>query len=153
MRTIAMSIGASLISSSLAMAALPESTGTPSLEFRSIPLESSGPSEHRVAPYRLFDKMVVTVWDPVVCGQKAFNPTFSIVGEKLMLGYSLTPPAAGAGPCTLVSEFDISNVPHRDMEVHFAGGPEPYTVARLKKCPSYSPKDDDIYECLTPAGK
>jgi hypothetical protein len=153
MRTFAVMMGAALVASRVATAASPESTGAPSLDFRSIPLEASGQSEHRVVPYRLYDKFVVTVWDPVACGQKAINATFSIAGEKLMLGYSLTPASAGAGRCTLVSEFDVSNVPHRDMEVHFAGGPEPYTIAKMKQCPSYSPKDDDIYECLMPAGK
>lgn len=153
MKTVTVLIGAGLVASSLAVVALPESTGTPSLEFRAIPLEALGPAEHRVTPYRLFDKMVVTVWDPVACGQKAINPTFSIVGEKLMLGYSLTSASPGAARCVLVSEFDVSNLPHRDIEVLFAGGPEPYTIAKLKKCPNYSPKNEDVYECLMPAGK
>ena len=145
-------LGVGLALSIVAFAELPESTGVPTLEFRAIPLEGGGgSSEHKVTPYRLFDKMVVTVWDPVACGQKALNPAFSIIEDKLFLSYSLTSAASSAKKCTLVSEFDISNLPHRDIEVNFAGGPEPYTVVKLRKCSFYSPKSEDIYECLAPA--
>ncbi|MCM8621968.1 MAG: hypothetical protein NFW16_09575 [Candidatus Accumulibacter sp.] len=153
MKKSAVPLGVGLVLSMVALAELPESTGIPSLQFRTIPLEGARSTEHRVTPYRLFDKLVVTVWDPVVCGQKAVNPAFSIQGDKLFLSYSLSPVEAGVQNCTLVSEFDLSNVPHRDIEVNFAGGPEPYVVAKLRKCPNYTPRSDDIYECLAPAIK
>jgi hypothetical protein len=135
----------------LAFAEMPTPGGAPSLEFRTIPVKGVPSSEHTVTPYRLYDKMVITVWDPVQCGQKPVNPAFSIQGDKLFLSYALSPASAGAKSCTLVSEFDILNVPHRDLEVNFAGGPEPYIVTTLKKCPYYSPTSDDIWECLAPA--
>ena len=144
-------LGVGFALSIVVFAESPESTGVPTLEFRAIPLEGGGGStEHKVTPYRLFDKMVVTVWDPVACGQKPVSPAFSIIEDKLFLSYSLTPAASSAKNCTLVSEFDISNMPHRDIEVDFAGGPEPYVVAKLRKCPFYEPKSEDVYECLAP---
>lgn len=135
----------------LAFAELPTPGGPARLEFRTIPVEGAPTLDHKVTPYRLFDKMVVTVWDPIYCGQKPISPAFSIQGDKLMLSYALSPAPAEAKRCTLVSEFDVFNVPHRDLEVHFAGGAEPYTVAKLRKCPNYSPASDDIWECLAPA--
>ena len=135
----------------LAFAEMPTPGGPPRLEFRTIPIQGAPSLEHQVTPYRLYDKMVVTVWDPVQCGQKPMNPTFSIQGNKLFLSYALSPAPAGAKSCALVSEFDVLNVPHRDLEVHFAGGPEPYIVTTLKKCPFYTPASDDIWECLAPA--
>lgn len=135
----------------LAFAELPTPGGPPSLEFRTIPIEGAPALEHRVTPYRLFDKIVVTVWDPVACGQKPVNPAFSIQGDKLFLSYALSPADPGAKNCTLVSEFDVANAPHRDLAIQFAGGPEPYVVATMKKCPFYKPNSDDIWECLAPA--
>jgi len=135
----------------LAYAEMPTPGGPPSLEFHTIPVEGAPTSEHKVTPYRLYNKMVVTVWDPIYCGQKPVNPAFSIQGDKLFLSYALSPASAGAKSCTLVSEFDISNLPHRDLEINFAGGPEPYIVTTLKKCPYYNPATDDIWECLAPA--
>jgi hypothetical protein len=132
-------------------AEMPTPGGAPTLEFRTIPVEGVLMPDHKVTPYRLFDKVVVTVWDPVSCGQKPLDPKFSIQGDKLFLSYDLTPPLPNAKQCTLVSEFDVLNAPHRDFEVHFAGGPEPYVVAKFTKCPHYSPKSDDIWECLAPA--
>jgi len=138
-----------------ALAQMPDPVGPVTLAFRTIPVEGVPINEHKVTPYRLFDKMIVTVWDPVACGQKPVNPAFSIKGDKLFLSYALSPTLSGPDAmkphCTLVSEFDVSNVPHRDLEVHFAGGPEPYVVATLKKCPNYQPKTSDIWECLSPA--
>jgi hypothetical protein len=152
MKKPAVLLGVALLLAAMAFAQLPISTGEPTLTFKVIPIESTAPSaEHKVTPYRLFDRMVVTVWDPVACGQQAINPKFSISDNKLLLSYSLTAAVQGAKQCSLVSEFDISNAPHLDMEVHFAGGPEPYVIAKLKKCPDYQPKGSDIYECLAPA--
>jgi len=39
--------------------------------------------------------MIVTVWDPVVCGQKPVGPAFSIKGDKLYLSYALSPALFG----------------------------------------------------------
>lgn len=146
-----LSFGAASGFIALAFAELPTPGGPPSLEFRAIPIEGAPAPEHRVTPYRLFDKIVVTVWDPVACGQKPVNPAFSIQGDKLFLSYALSPADPKAKSCTLVSEFDVSNAPHRDLEIQFAGGPEPYVVATMKKCPFYKPSSDDIWECLAPA--
>lgn len=134
----------------LAIAELPPPGGPPNLEFRTIPVEGAPNLEHKVTPYRIFDKMIVTVWDPIYCGQKPTNPAFSIQGDKLLLSYDLSSAPAGGKRCTLVSEFDVTNVPHRDLEVHFAGGPELFTIATLRKCPNYSPASQDIWECLAP---
>jgi len=135
----------------VAFAEMPTPGGDPKLEFRAIPVEGSPVPEHKVTPYRLYDKIIVTVWDPVLCGQKPENPAFSIKGNDLFLSYSLSAVPAGAKSCTLVSEFVILNTPHRDLEIQFAGGPEPYVIAKLKKCPFYSPTSNDIWECLAPA--
>ena len=136
-----------------AVAELPVPGGAPRLEFYTIPFEGSPMPEHKVTPYRLYDKMLVTVWDPVNCGQKPSNPAFSIEQGKLLLSYALSPAQAGAKRCTLVSQFTVFNVPHRDLEIHFAGGPENYTVATLRRCPNFNPTTDDIWECLAPAKK
>ena len=135
----------------IAYAEMPTPGGPPSLEFRTIPLEGTPTSEHKVTPYRLYDKMIVTVWDPIQCGQKPVNTAFSIQGDKLFLSYALSKAPKGAKSCTLVSEFDILNVPHRDLVIEFAGGPEPYVVAKLKKCPYSKPISEDLWECLAPA--
>jgi hypothetical protein len=133
-----------------AFAEQPTPGGPPRLEFHTIPVEGAPNGEHKVTPYRLQDKMVVTIWDPIACGQKPVDPTFSIDGNTLSLTYALTPAAKDAKRCTLVSEFDIVNVPHRDFNVRFAGGAEPYSVATMKQCPYYTPSTNDIWECLAP---
>jgi hypothetical protein len=62
----------------VAFAEMPTPGGPPKLEFRTIPVEGAPVSGHKVTPYRLYDRMVVTVWDPIKCGQKPLNPSFSI---------------------------------------------------------------------------
>ena len=150
MKKSAAMFGLVMLSVTSVFAELPVSTGTPSLAFKSIQIDNlSEKLEHRVTPYRLFDKMVVTVYDPVVCGQKPTSPAFKLSENRLSLSYAFAPAATNAKvQCALVSEFVISNVPHGDFAVSFAGGPEPYVVVKLRKCPSYQPKTDDIYECL-----
>ena len=126
----------------------------PSLNFHVVPLEGfSGNSqfEHRVIPYRFFDTMTVVVEDPDHCGQKPINARFAIENGKLTLGYDLTPFKPGAESCLIVSQFDITGLPHKSLDVAFAGGDEPYTVVKLKKCEFYQPISSDIYECLAPA--
>ena len=123
--------------------------GAPRLEFTVLPAKAGTRLEHKVKPYRIFDKMMISVEDPVYCGQEAVNPTFSIEGGKLLVNYDLTSPSSDRR-CLLVSQFNVSNVPHRNLNVHFAGGAEPYEVAVLARCPSYAPKSDDVWECLVP---
>ena len=123
--------------------------GTPRLEFAALPAKTGTRLEHKVMPYRIFDKMVISVEDPVYCGQEAVNPTFAIEGGRLLVNYELTPQSSDQR-CVLVSQFVVSNVPHRNLDVHFAGGAEPYAVAMLGKCPNYTPKSDDVWECLVP---
>jgi hypothetical protein len=135
----------------LASAQTTEVARQPRLAFRTIPMEGSTGTEHKVTPYRLYDKLIVTVWDPVACGQQPSDATVSIKGNKVYLSYKLSSAQVGAKSCTLMSEFDVSDVPNRDLEVHFAGGAEPYTVATMRKCPHYKPTTPDIWECLVPA--
>ena len=153
MKPISLLIGTSTLLAAGAFAELPESNGVPVMEFHTIPLEVVGNAEHKVMPYRLYDKVVVTVWDPVNCGQRASNASFSIEGATLMLTYQLSEAKSSGKKCTLVSEFDISHFPHKDVEVRFAGGHEAYSVAKMQKCPFYEAKSDDIYECLSPSKK
>jgi hypothetical protein len=125
----------------------------PRLEFRTIPIEGVNSPDHKVTPYRIFDTVIVTVWDPIACGQKPTDPAFIIEGNKVLLSYKLTAAAPNAKACTLVSEFDLMDAPNRELEVGFAGGPEPYVIAQMRKCPYYTPSSADIWECLTPATK
>lgn len=133
-----------------AQADVPMPNATPSLEFREVAFEDAPLKEHRVLPYRFYNKMIVAVWDPVACGQKPTHPAFSLQGNKLILSYSLSEAAGQEKQCTLRSEFQISNVPHQDLEVAFAGGPEPHVIATMKKCAFYKPTSDDRWECLAP---
>jgi len=107
---------------SQAFAELPVSTGTPAMTFKAIQIENTAQlTKERVTPYRLFDKIVVTVFDPVVCGQNPVSPAFKITEKSLALSYDLTAAASGAKKrCALVSEFVVSNVPHGDLQVSFA---------------------------------
>ena len=151
MKTIIMLFCSALMATS-ALAELPASTGTPVLIFKAIQIENTKDKiQEEVTPYRLYDKMVVTVFDPVVCGQRPQTPKFAFVDDHLTVGYDLSPaPNAGRKSCALISEFVIENAPHGDFEVSFAGGDEPVTVAKLHKCPFYQPKGEDVYECLSP---
>lgn len=151
LKTAVLLLGLASGAIALAVTEMPTPGGPPRMEFRTIPVEGAPNETHKVTPYRVFDKIIVTVWDPIYCGQKPINPTFSIQGDKLLLSYELSSSPTGGARCTLVSQFDVINVPHRDLEVHFAGGPEPYVVAALRKCPNYSPASQDIWECLAPA--
>jgi len=38
-------------------------------------------------------------------------------------------------------------MPHSDLTVNFAGGPEPFVVADMVRCPNTSPKID-LWDCL-----
>lgn len=134
----------------LSLAQAKEPGNAPRLEFRTIPIEGADSSVHSVTPYRIYDRVVVTVSDPVACGQKPKDPAMAIEGNRLSLSYKLTPASPVAKACTLISEFVVLNAPKRDLEVSFAGGPEPYVVARMRKCPFYEPKTADIWECLAP---
>ena len=134
----------------LASAQSSDPVSPPRLAFRTIPVEGVLSNEHKVTPYRLNDMLIVTVWDPVACGQKPHDESVSIKGNSIFLSYSLSERREGAAACTLVSEFEVFNVPNRDLTVHFAGGTEPYVIARMKKCPNYKPSGADIWECLMP---
>lgn len=127
--------------------------GEPTMTYKVIQMDNpNGGNEHRVTPYRLLDKMVVTVYDPVVCGQKASNPKFKITPKALQLTYDLIPEKEeGKKNCALVSEFVISNVPHADLAVEFAGGRDKFVVSKMRKCPNYKPTGADVYECLSPS--
>lgn len=138
--------------SALITPAIAETTpgSAPRLEFTTIPGAIATKLEHRVLPYRIFDRMVVTVEDPIYCGQEALNPRFSIEGSSLLLSYELSATWQMEKNCMLVSQFTVFDVPHRDLAVRFAGGHEPYAVAALGRCPNYGPRADDVWECLVP---
>lgn len=127
--------------------------GEPSMSFREIPIDNySGNSkyQHRIIPYRFFDTMTIIVEDPDACGQKPINPKFVIENEVLLLSYDLTPRPSGANVCMLISQFEVTGLPHKSLDVAFSGGDEPLTVVKLKPCDFYKPVSDDIYECLAP---
>jgi hypothetical protein len=124
-----------------------------SMTFREIPITNftgNNKFEHRIIPYRFFNTMTIIVEDPDACGQKPINPRFTIENGKLLLNYDLTPSVQGAGSCMLITQFEISNLPHESLDVAFAGGDEPLTVVKLKKCDFYQPVSPDLYECLAP---
>jgi hypothetical protein len=130
----------------------PAPAGLPTLAFEEIQHpDTAGTGAHVVTPYRFYDKMIVGVQDPVVCGQKAVDPSFAIRDGKMYLRYGLTAAPAQGSRCTLFSIFTVSNVPRQSLEVYFAGGEEPFVVARLKKCPFDSPVAHSDYQCLVPA--
>src|SRR5271165_733818 len=127
--------------------------GAPTLKFTSIPVvEKIGAGKHEVFPYRIEDKMVIIVVDPIACGQKPIDPKFNLKGNRLTLQYELTkaPAQAGGPPCTAHSTFEINNIPDRELEVAFAGGPEPFTVATMTRCPGNKTTTGDIWDCLVP---
>jgi len=136
-----------------ASAATKGADGSPRMEFHTIPAEGAPTLEHKVTPYRLPDRVVVTVWEPSYCGQKPTNPGFSIKGDKLLLSYVLSPVPPETKRCTLISEFDVFNAPQRDLEVNFTGGTEPYTIATLKNCSNLTQGSDELWQCLTPVKK
>jgi hypothetical protein len=149
MKTRLLMISLAVVSAS-ALADAP--LGPPTMKFTSIPVvEKVGAGEHKIFPYRIEDKLVVIVQDPIVCGQKPLNPKFELKGNRLTLLYELTKAPAGvsASACTAHSTFEISNVPDRELEVAFAGGPEPFTVATMTRCPGAKP-NVDIWDCLVP---
>lgn len=136
-----------------AMFPLSALAGEPAMTFREIPIEHfSGNSrhEHRIIPYRFFDTMTIIVEDPDACGQKPIKPSFVIENGKLLLSYDLTPSPQGANVCMLISQFEVTGLPHEPLDVAFAGGDEPMTVVKLKQCDFYKPSSDDIYECMAP---
>jgi hypothetical protein len=124
-----------------------------SMTFREIPISNftgNNKFEHRIIPYRFFNTMTIIVEDPDACGQKPIKPRFIIENGKLLLSYDLTPSTQGAETCMLITQFEISGLPHESLDVAFAGGDEPETVVKLKKCDFYQPISPDIYECLAP---
>ena len=132
----------------------PPPTETPTMGFRVLPSTTKFPSaDHSVMPYRINDLIQVVVNDPIRCGQTPVSPTFQLESGKLKLHYDLTPAAANAAGCTVMTEFTIRNAPHQDLVVEFSGGPEKASVAAMQKCPKYEPKAADVWECLHPEAK
>ena len=122
------------------------------LTFTSVPVaEKVGAGEHRIYPYRNEDRLIVVVIDPIVCGQKPANARFEIQGTRVSLRYDLSPAPAGVytPSCTAHSTFDITNVPHGDLVVEFAGGIEPFHSAQMKRCPNTEPQVD-VWDCMVP---
>jgi hypothetical protein len=150
----ALSLACVFAAASTLLLAGPPPTEAPTMKFRVLPANEKIPStEHAVTPYRINDLVHTVVKDPVRCGQKPVNPSFELKPGQLVLRYELTPASPGAAACTVVSEFNIQNVPHEDVTVSFSGGGEALSVAAMKKCSFYDPKTNDVWECLTPAAK
>jgi len=141
-----------LLVAAATLAAVPllSSAGESSMKFWSRGQEA-GDAVHQLLPYRIENRMMVVVHDPVVCGQVPDRPRFSIEKNQLTLQYDLTAAPTGEHerPCVAYSLFQIDNLPDRSLEVRFAGGPEPFSVAQLKRCPSQSPRSDK-WDCLVP---
>ena len=152
MKTLAFLVfTAGVVATTFASAQAADAPSRPQLVFRVIPMQGVYSTEHAVTPYRLYDRLIVTVWDPVTCGQRPRDAAVSIQGDTVFLSYALSDSSGGAKSCTLVSEFEVLGAPNRELEVKFSGGTEPYVVAKMKKCPSYKPSVDDIWECMVPS--
>jgi hypothetical protein len=127
--------------------------GELALTFREIPIEhftGNAKFEHRIIPYRFFDTMTIIVEDPDACGQKPIKPSFVVDKGQLVISYDLTSSPQGTGTCMLITQFEVTGLPHESLDVAFAGGDEPLTVVKLKRCDFYQPISSDIYECLAP---
>lgn len=148
-----------LISFAVALASTWALADTPTLApkmiFRAVRTEPQMSAfNDKVSAYRTEDTVIVVVKDTVLCGQKPIDASFAIGKNEIALRYELTPPpSGGTTKCTLASEFVINNVPHRDLAISFSSGSEPTTTVSMQKCPNYSPKTDDVWECLVPATK
>lgn len=141
----------------LACLAVPAFADAPSapttMKFDSIPVaEKVGAGEHKIYPYRSEDTVLVVVIDPITCGQKPINPRFEIKGKSLILRYDLTKAPTTKVPtaCTAHSTFLLTPVPHTDLQVEFAGGPEAFRVAQMTRCPKAQPVFD-VWDCLVPS--
>jgi len=133
-------------------AAAEETAGPTTMKFNSIPIaEKLGEAAHKVLPYRAEDRVVVVVVDPIMCGQKPFNPSFAIKNGRIALHYELTKAPVGSvvPNCTAHSTFDLEMVPHGDYLVEFSGGKEPPHTAQMERCPNTQPKFD-IWDCMVP---
>jgi len=137
----------------IAAPALADDVAAPTtMKFTSIPIqEKLGEAAHRVLPYRIDDRVVVIVVDPIMCGQEPINPRFTVKPGKIALRYDLTaaPPGSVLPNCTAHSTFDLDKVPNGDFQVEFAGGNEPVHTANMTQCPHVKPKDD-IWDCMIP---
>jgi hypothetical protein len=120
------------------------------LTFHATSMEGITNPERSVKPYRLFDHMVISVSDPVACGQVPSGASATIKGGKLIIRYALSPARTDAQGCTLVSQFDVQAVPRRDLEIDFASGSGRTAVATLTPCPFYHPSAGAAWECLAP---
>jgi hypothetical protein len=122
------------------------------MKFTSIPIqEKLGEAAHKILPYRVDDRVVVIVVDPIMCGQEPINPRFTVKPGKISLRYDLTAAPAGSvlPNCTAHSTFDLDGVPNGDFQVEFAGGNEPVHTAQMTQCPGVKPKHD-IWDCMLP---
>ena len=129
-----------------------ETAAPTTMKFTSLPIqEKLGEAAHKILPYRVDDRVVVIVVDPIMCGQKPINPQFAIKAGKISLHYDLTAAPAGSiqPNCTAHSTFDLDNVPNGDFQVDFAGGKEAPHTAQMTQCPGVMPKHD-IWDCMLP---
>lgn len=150
-KTTSFSFGVAVVMSA-AYAVADTPTGPVKLTFRDIGAEAQMSAfRDKITPYRAEDIVIAVSKDTVICGQKATHATAAVTGDQLVLRYELTPaPSGTTTKCTLISEFKVENLPHRDLVVSFSGGPEPATTVSMQKCPNYNPKTDDVWECLVP---
>jgi len=148
--TLALAVASMSILAATASAA--DTAAPTTMTFTSIPIaEKLGEAAHRVLPYRIDDRVVVIVIDPIMCGQRPVNPSFSVKPGRIALHYDLTAAPVGSMQpnCTAHSTFDLDKVPNGDFEVQFAGGKEGPHTAQMTQCPNVKPKDD-IWDCMVP---
>jgi hypothetical protein len=120
------------------------------MKFTSIQMvEQAGAGALRISLYRMEDRVMILVQDPIVCGQRPINPTSELQGNQLRLRYDLTKALAEAsGPsCTAHSIFTIDGVLSRDLEIAFARGKTTFIVAGMARC-SESQPTVDTWNCL-----
>lgn len=142
-----------LLLAAVALAVVPLlcSADQPSMKFWSRGQEA-GSAVHQLYPYRIGSRMMVMVHDPIICGQVPNRPHFSIREDQLILQYDLTEAPAGnlGRSCVAYSLFQIENLPDRSLQVSFAGGPEPVSVAQLQRCSSKLARNEERH-CLVPS--
>jgi hypothetical protein len=110
----------------------------------------AGPGQYRISPYRAEDTIVVLVEEPIICGQTGTRPAFRLGDRTLDLQYSLSDAPAGATEaCTLKSVFQVSEMPHRDLDVTFGNRTGTFLVGQMTRCGS-AKVTRDPWDCLLP---
>jgi hypothetical protein len=124
----------------------------PELKFTSQVFEKRvGAAERKISPYRAEDTIFALVEEPITCGQTATHPSFRLGESALDLSYTLSdaPPGQVAEECTLKSVFQVSQMPHRDLDVTFGNRTGAFIVAQMARC-GRAGTSHDPWDCLLP---